>query len=70
MRPGEAQRHRRLTELFSRAATLDAAARDAFLRALQGDDGALRPDLEALLALDEGGDESADGPAVPGLDLE
>ena len=52
--PGdERSRHERLTELFHRAAALEAAARDDLLTTLEREDPSLRAELEELLAADD-----------------
>lgn len=64
MTSGEQRRHRRLTQLFSHAITLDEVACERFLRALRPEDRPLRADLEQLLARDDGA-EVEDPPRPP-----
>ncbi len=59
-------RFARLEELFSAALELEAAQRDAFLAALEGEDRELRAELEGLLAVEQTAAEARLGRVVAG----
>lgn len=61
----DADRHQRISQLFIEAAGLPEAERSAFLDRACGDDGALRADVEALLAHDSDNRAFLDTPVDP-----